>query len=568
MQGSIQEHGLGLKAPIFTLALFSVVTNVLMLVAPIYMIQVYDRILPSRSVETLVALSVIAVGALAVFGMMETLRQTLARRLAARYELSVMPRLIAGVDQGVSGLDPQIGGKAQTVKRFLASLAFINLFDLPFMPLFLGLMFLAHPVLGWATLSGMVILVLVTVLNEWGSRRPSLAMLTAQSAAARSALDSLSAQEDVRAMGMGGAMAERWNEHAMTAADASESAGRVNARFYGLTRFVRQSLQTAMLGLGAYLVLHGEMGAGLIFAASIVSARALMPIEQVVGSWKAIVEARKAYQDVRQAVAATADASAQSVRIELPAPLGQIVAHALRYAIGDAPNAPVIVDDVSIAVKPGQLVAIVGASGSGKSTLLRLLCGSVAPTSGEVRLDGFRLAEWPAASRGRAFGYMAQQIALFEGTVAQNIARFDSQASDQAIVEAAERAQAHMFISTLPMGYNTRVGAGGMRLSGGQVQRIALARALFTNPSVLVLDEPNAHLDSVGEEALIKALTAEREKGRAIVVATHRRSLLAIANTVLLMENGKLKPLSAAVTPAPERARVIPMVGANPLSAS
>lgn len=565
MQDAGRETGkassASLKGPIVALAAFSAVANVLMLVSPIYMTQVYDRILPTRSFETLGALSLIALVALAVLGLVETVRQTLARKLAARYELAVMPRLISADDDGALGMEPQVAAKAQTVKRFLASSAFINLFDLPFLPLFLGLMFLAHPLLGWATAAGMALLVIVTLLNEWGSRRPGEMMAQAQALAARTGQDALGAREDVRAMGMGQAMAARWTQHALAAADAGESAGRVNARFYGLTRFVRQALQTLVLGLGAFLVIHGDMAASLIFAASIVSARALMPIEQVVGAWKAIAEARRAVRDVRQALALVTKAEAGRARIDLPAPTGHLSVKGLRYAAGMAADAPVLVNDVSFFVEPGQIAAIIGPSGSGKSTLLRLLSGALAPSSGDVRLDLFKLSDWPSAQRGRAFGYMAQQTVLFEGTVAQNIARFDAAATDASIIAAAERAQAHDFIATLPQGYNTPVGPGGVRLSGGQVQRIALARALHTEPAVLVLDEPNAHLDSTGEEALIRTLADERAKGRTVIVATHRTSLLAIADAVYLMEGGRLRPLPMQAKPMPGRGQVLPLTG-------
>lgn len=565
MDDNMQEMGktpsLSLQGPIIAIAAFSAVANLLMLVSPIYMTQVYDRILPTRSFETLIALSLIALVALAVLGLVETVRQTLARKVAARYELAVMPRLISADDDSSLGIEPQVAVKAQTVKRFLASSAFINLFDLPFLPLFLGLMFLAHPLLGWATAAGMVVLVIVTMVNEWGSRRPGEAMTRAQALAARMGQDALGAREDVRAMGMGQAMAERWTQHALTAADAGESAGRVNARFYGLTRFVRQGLQMLVLGLGAYLVIHRDMAASLIFAASIVSARALMPIEQVVGAWKAITEARRAEHDVRQALALVTKAQAGRQRVDLPVPIGHLAVKGLHYTAGMAADAPVLVNDVNFSVEPGQIAAVIGPSGSGKSTLLRLLSGALVPSSGEVRLDLFKLSDWPSAQRGRAFGYMAQQSMLFEGTVAQNIARFNASATDASIIAAAERAQAHEFISTLRQGYNTPVGPGGVRLSGGQVQRIALARALHTEPAVLVLDEPNAHLDSTGEEALIHTLVDERAKGRTVIVATHRTSLLAVADAVFLMDGGRLRLLPTEAKPMPGRGQVLPLAG-------
>lgn len=538
----------GLRGPILSVALFSVVSNILMLVSPIYLTQVYDRILPTRSVETLLYLSLIAVTALALFGLIETVRQTLGRKIAARYELLVLPKVIGSADNGSTQFDGSITSNAGTVKRFLGSTPFISLFDLPFMPLFLALMFIAHPLLGALTACGMVTLVVVALFNDWLSRRPSADLSRAQAFAARSARDALAVQEDVRAMGMARAMSDRWLNHALHAAQANDSAGAVNASFFGLTRFVRQCLQTAIIGTGAWLVIHGDMSPSLIFAASIVSSRALMPIEQLVGSWKMIAEARRAHKEVKSVLAEVDKAASISSRVNLPKPEGHISAFNLSVTAGSGPDAPVIVDGVSFKAKPGQLNVIVGASGSGKSTLLRLLSGATAPTSGEIRLDGFKLPEWPAETRGRAFGYMPQQITLFEGTVAQNIARFDPEATDEAIINAARRSQAHEFIATLPDGYNTQLGPGQIRLSGGQVQRLALARALHTNPAVLVLDEPNANLDSQGEEALMNVLLSERDNGRTLIVATHRPNLLGIADAVFVMDRGKLK--TAAKGPA------------------
>lgn len=534
-----------LLGPASALAVFTVLTNVLLLVMPLYMTQVYDRILPTHSVETLIYLSIMAGAALGLFGLIETVRQTLARKLAARYELTVLPYLISGSDSWVSAIDPQLASKVGSVKRFVSSSAYINLYDLPFAPLFLLLMFLVHPLLGALTAAGMVLLALVTLMNEWLSRRASAAASAQQSIAARYAEEALGAHEDLRAMGMGPAMVTRWLGSALYAADATDRAGAVQARFYGLSRFIRQTLQMATLGFGAWLVIRGNMSPGLIFASSIVSARALMPIEQLVGASKVISEARKAKRDIDTVinqVGATTDA-----RVDLPSPAGHVSARNVKLALGAGSDAPLIVNDVSIDFAPGQISVIVGPSGSGKSTLLRLLCGAGLPSGGEIRLDGFRLSEWPTKARGQAFGYMAQQTKLFEGSVAQNIARFDLAASDSSIVEAARRAHAHEFISTLPQGYNTRIGPRGVRLSGGQAQRIALARALHTQPAVLVLDEPNSNLDSAGEDALIQVLVEERAVGRTIIAVTHRSSLLAIANTVYLMEKGKVRLANSPV---------------------
>nr|WP_321443438.1 type I secretion system permease/ATPase [uncultured Cohaesibacter sp.] len=536
------RFGKRLSGPLVVLSVFSIVSNLLLLVMPIYLTQIYDRVIPTQSAETLAFLSLIAISALLLLGLIEMLRQTVARRLSARFELAILPRLISASSHGEASLNGATVGKVATVKRFISSPTFVNLFDLPFAPLFLILMFFAHPLLGWATCGGIVVLLGVAMFNDLATRKSSADFMEAQGKAARRAQETLSAREDVRALGMGSALSQRWTSQALNAALSQERAGIVNDRFFGLTRFVRQGLQIGTLGLGAWLVINGDMSASLIFAASIVSSRALLPIQQIVGGWKAISEARRSYRDVNEALQEAEKAEDSNTKVNLPRPDGRLSARKLHYAVGQSSDAPILVNAIDFDAEPGSLTVIVGASGSGKSTFLRLLCGAISSTSGEVRLDSFRLAEWPSETRGKAFGYMAQQTTLFEGTVAENIARFTSDCDDSMIIEAAKRAQAHDFISTLPEGYNTHVGPNGIRLSGGQTQRIALARALFAGPSVLVLDEPNANLDSHGEQALKEALDAERKNGTTVILVTHRNSLLTIADQVLIMENGQIRP--------------------------
>lgn len=532
----------GLRSTIVWLAAFSVVANVLLLIMPLYMTQVYDRILPSRSGETLVYLTLIAVAGLMLFGWVETIRQIIAQKMSIRYELAVLPIIIDAASAGVASADATAPAKAATVKRFLASGAFTNLFDLPFAPLFLALMFLANAVLGWVTVAGMVLLVIVTFLNQFFAGRHSAENAAAQARAGRFSTDAVRQMENVRAMGMGQAMTHRWRAAALTSALTGDRIAGVNAGFFGLVRFTRQSIQMLVLGAGAWLVIHGDMSASLIFAASIVSSRALLPVEQLVGAWRQIAEARQANSDIRRIVSA-ATASKGARRLTLPEPRGLLQTAKLTYTIGKTADAPVLVREVDLSVQPGEIAVIVGASGSGKSTLARLLVGALDASFGDIRLDGFSLGQWPDPQRARSIGYMAQQSVLFEGTLAQNIARFETSATDEDIVAAAKASEAHDFVATLPQGYNTPVGPGGVQLSGGQMQRVALARALFRRPQVLVLDEPNAHLDRSGEDALMRVLAAERDAGRTIVIISHRSAVLSIASAVYLMDRGRLGPL-------------------------
>ncbi len=530
------------------IAVFTVFSNLLVLVMPVYMTQVYDRVLPSNSIETLIYLSLIAVIALAVFGGIESVRQKLAQKLSARYELTTMPVLLRAASAGREGADVSATvQKASVVKRFVGSNAFVSLFDLPFAPLFLAIMFMTHYVLGWLTVGGMVALSLVTWLNQWASNRPMEQSGQAQARAARFAADALGRIEDVRAMGMGEAMVNRWRGAAQIAAVLSDQAGHVNASYYGLVRFVRQTLQMLVLGVGAYLVITGKMSASLIFAASLVSSRALLPVEQMIGASRQISEAYRAHRDVSATIAASR--TIEQRQLELPVPKGLLEVRKVTYAVGSSTNESMLLRNVNLTVRPGEIVAIIGASGSGKSTLARVLAGAVAPTAGDVKLDGFRLEQWPPAFRGRYIGYVGQDTILMEGTVAENIARFDPKAGDIGIIDAAKASQAHDFIGTLAEGYNTRVGANGVRLSGGQIQRLALARALYGNPAILILDEPNSHLDSSGEETMLKVLQAEAAKGRAIVVVTHRANTLQLASQVLVMDRGRLQPYAPKPVP-------------------
>lgn len=335
-------------------------------------------------------------------------------------------------------------------------------------------------------------------------------------------------------------MIARWEQQAIAASAAADDAGSANAYYMGLTRFVRQTLQVLMLGIGAYLVLIGQMSAGLIFAASLLSGKALSPIEQMIGGWRQLLQGIAAHEKVTDMLAVL-DARGQTPAIELPAPTGRMVLEAAGFDGPHGLGTRALLADISMVVEPGEIIAVMGPSGAGKSTLARMLAGITAPSHGHVRLDGFDLAQWPTDQRGAATGYLGQESELLDGTVAQNIARFAEGVPDLAIITAAQRANAHEFIARLPEGYMTRLGTGGIRLSGGQAQRIGLARALFGEPKLLVLDEPNAHLDSDGERALIDALAAEKARGRAIVVVSQRNSILSVADRVALVRDGRLE---------------------------
>ena len=544
----ISLRGVFLRA-ITDVGLFSLLINLLLLVIPLYLLQVYDRVLPSSSVETLVYLSVIAVAALGFLGFLDAVRAVYTQRVAA----TVNDRLGAATFAASLG-----AGNALSPLQDLASVcAFIRsrgvsvLFDLPFAPVFLGLLYLIHPVLFWVTLGGAALLVVLVFANQLAIGRKDA--LSAERSALASRAEQAFARnaETLRAMGMVENAARAWGRHVAEALVLHDGSASANAVFSGASRALRMMLQLAILGTGAWLVLKGEMTAGMIFASSLVSSRALQPLDQLIGSWRQIVEARRAWARLGGALAAQ---PAQASKLILPDPTGAIAAQDLFFI---APNATFgaepILKRLSFTIQPGEAVAIVGPSGAGKSTLARLLVGAAQPSGGTVRIDGAELRTWDENQLGRRIGYLAQEVELFPGTIADNIARFDVDADDPAIVEAAKRAEAHELILAMRDGYQTTI-AG--TLSGGERQRIGLARAFYGNPRILVLDEPSTHLDGAGETALEAVLAAARAAGVTTIVITHRPAIAAACDRVMVLRGGVIEAFgpSAEVLRQPGKA--------------
>ena len=529
-----------LYGPVKWLAFFSVATNMLMLAVPIHMMQVYDRVLSSRSVETLLYLTLVVIAALAVFGTAESLRSQLSQRLSARYATAHAERLFAklvGAHHGSSD-DHRILRDFSQVRVFLSSKQMVGLFDLPFAPIFLILMFLLHITLGALTLVGILALVgIAAANNKWTAHLQETSGKSANEAQGF-AQAALARAEDIRAMGLMPNIMARWGGKTAEALNTADSAAERNAKFFGLSRFVRQTLQISMMAWGAYLAIQGDISAGLIFAASMISGRALLPIEQVIGGWSNIAQAYASYLRVDEFL--KSKNKAQPL-VALPSPQGEIGVECLTYNADGAANAErPILDNLSFRVSPGTIVAIIGPSGAGKSTLARLLVGAIQPSKGNIRLDGFELDQWSDGVRGAAIGYVPQDIALFPGTIAENIARLDPAPDEQRIIDAALKSGVHELVARMPDGYQTLVGGAGISLSGGQRQRIALARAFYSDPKVLVLDEPNAHLDQEGEQLLMNALLTAQTQLLTIIVVTQRRSMLKAASHVLLLKDGRI----------------------------
>jgi len=540
--GMTRQSGL---RPVFMRAIadvgiFSLLINILLLVIPLYLLQVYDRVLPSSSVETLLYLSAIAVLALAFLGFLDAIRAIYTQRVAATVDQKLGSRTFAaslGAKHAGGGWSPL--RDLASVCAFIKSRGVAVLFDLPFAPIFLALLFLIHPVLFWLTLGGAVLLIALVVANQLAIGRNDA--LSAE----RSALASLSEQtfvrnaETLRAMGMVQNAANTWGRHVAEALTLHDRSSSANAIFSGTSRGLRMMLQLAILGAGAWLVLQGQMTAGMIFASSLVSSRALQPLDQLIGSWRQIADARRAWKRLEKALSAH---PAEARKLTLPDPSGAISVQDLFFI---APNAAFgtepILKRLGFEIGAGEAVAIVGPSGAGKSTLARLLVGAVQPTGGCVRIDGADLGTWDEKQLGRRIGYLAQEVEIFPGSIAENVARFDPDADDASIIEAARRVEAHELILTLRDGYQTRIGPSERTLSGGERQRIGLARAFYGNPRILVLDEPNTHLDGTGEATFEAVFAAARASGVTIVVITHRPSIAAACDRVMLLRGGVIE---------------------------
>jgi ATP-binding cassette subfamily C protein PrsD len=530
------------RRPFVVIGIFSGLINLLMLSGSLYMLQVFDRVLSSRSLQTLIGLSLLLLAAYALQGFLDGLRLRLLARIGARFDEQVSPAAFAAAQKL-----PLLGFRAEQalqpvrdldlVRGFLASLGPTALLDMPWLPLFLAGAFILHPWLGWLVVAGGLVILLLTFLTELRSREASKAQL--MSAGARQAIAEASRRnaEAVTAMGMTPAFQRKWRElnerHVRDWLSASDATSGIGA----FAKVFRMVLQSAVLGLGAYLAMHNEISAGAMIAASIMTSRALAPIEIAVAHWKGFVAARQGLKRLRQVL--DSPAFAERARTSLPPPRQDLTAEGLVVA-APGKQAPIL-HGVSLSLKAGQGLGIVGPSASGKSTLVRALVGVWRPLKGEVRLDGAALGQWEPGELGRHIGYLPQDIELFEGTVAQNIARFDPDAKDEAIVAAAQAAGAHELILRLEQGYDTRIGEAGMSLSGGQRQRIGLARALYGEPFLTVLDEPNSNLDHDGDEALTQAIRKVRERGGIVIVVTHRQTAIAGVDHVAMMAEGRIR---------------------------
>lgn len=527
------------RAALAGIAAFSGLINILSLTGSLFMLEVYDRVLPGRSVSTLVGLTVIAALLFAFQGVLEITRGRMLVRIGNQidwrasdrvYDLVV--RLPLRTRGGGDALQPV--RDLDTVRSVLSGSGLPALFDLPWLPVYLAVCFAFHPLIGWTALGGALVLVMLTLVTDRLSRRS--VQKASSYAAARNRLAEASRRnaEVLVSMAMSARLLARWRELGDAYRKQQRIANDIAGGFGVTGRILRMMLQSAVLAVGAWLVIRQEASGGIIIASSILTGRALAPVDLAIGNWKNFIAARQSWQRLEKLMMAL---PASAALLPLPAPTRSLVVEKLGVTAPESEK--LLVADVSFALKAGSALAIVGASGSGKSSLIRALVGAWRPSRGVVRLDGASLGQWPLEALGNHIGYLPQDVELFEGTIAENIARFLPDAPMEAVLAAANAAGIHQLIVSLPEGYNTQIGEQGARLSGGQKQRVALARALYGNPFLVVLDEPNSNLDAEGEEALARAILAVRARGGIVVIVAHRSSALVAVDFVMTMFQGR-----------------------------
>lgn len=536
--GSSLDHLLRLaRGPLWVLFGLSIMSNMLMLTGSVFMLQVYDRVLPSRSVSTLLALTALVLVLYGFYALIEWVRARMAVRLGALlHEKLAIPLFEAAIRQRPLALrlesDPV--RDLDTVEQFASGMGPISLLDLPWIPLYLALCFLLHPLLGVIATVGAVLLCALLYINELQSRRPAAAVTAAAIERNAQLGDAHSNAESILAMGMMRAVSARWHSSAAALLGVRLRSADRTALFSSITKGFRYFLQSGVLAVGAYLVIEGQLSGGLMIAASILTSRALAPVEQVVSHWRGFVNARQAGQRIE----AVLERSAVPVR-QTPLPLPTESLAVVDMATGPSPIGTPVAAGVDFQLAAGDGLGIIGLSGSGKSSLVRALVGVWPILRGEVRFDGSEIGHYDAERLGQAIGYMPQTVELFDGTVADNIGHFQAETDPEAVLKAAAAASAHELILSLPDGYDTRIGPGGAILSAGQRQRIGLARALFGNPFLIVLDEPNSNLDAEGDAALTRALVEARRQGAIVIVIAHRPSAIAPVNKLLFMQDGR-----------------------------
>jgi ATP-binding cassette subfamily C protein len=521
-----------------SVAVFSIFVNLLMLTGPLFMLQIYDRVLSSRSEETLVALVILVTGLFAMMGFLEFIRGRILARAGARFQSLLDSRvMVAVLRRSVVPAERAKPNSAardlEAVRQLLSGPAPFALFDIPWTPIFLAVIFLFHPFLGWLSVAGALLLIGLTILNQIRSREPSADAQRVTGEAENLGEALRQNAEAVQGLGMRRAGLSRWNKLRQEALGRQIVASDRTAGYTASSKALRFYMQSLMLAAGAWLVLQQEISAGMMIAASIMLGRALAPVEQAIGQWGLAQRAARGWTALREMLGKTPP---EPQKTTLPAPKGYVDVKGITVA-APGENNPVL-RAVTFRVEPGTALGVIGPSGAGKTTLAKVLTGIWRPAAGKVRIDGAALDQWPEDEIGLHIGYLPQEIGLMSGSVAENIARMAEDRNDEEVIKAAKRAGAHELLLTLPQGYDTQIGAGGQRLSGGQRQRVALARALYGDPPVLILDEPNANLDAPGEQALVDSIRESKARGRTVIVMAHRPSAIAACDLLLMLDKG------------------------------
>jgi ATP-binding cassette subfamily C exporter for protease/lipase len=535
----INEALAGFKGAFRTVGIFSAIINLMLLVPSLYMLQVYDRVLASRNETTLLMLTLMVVGAYLFMSALEFVRSFVLIRVGAQLDMQLNRRIYtAAFEQNLKKSGGNAGQALQdltTLRQFLTGNTLFAFFDAPWFPIYLAVIFLFSPALGVFALCGTLVLIALAFVNEKVSKKPMAEANSLAVSASNLATNNLRNAEVIDAMGMLPSMMARWfklhGRFLQLQGEASEKAGIVSAG----TKFFRVSLQSLILGFGALLVLEGKISGGMMIVSSILMGRTLQPVEQLIGAWRTWSTTRSAYDRLRDLLAANPP---RRHGMPLPKPLGQVQVEGVTAGPPGATLA--VIKNLNFALAPGDVLGVIGPSGSGKSSLARLLVGVWPCALGTVRLDGANVYLWNKDELGPHMGYLPQDIELFAGTVGENIARFGTVDAEQ-VVLAAKRAGVHDIILQFAQGYDTPLGDGGEGLSGGQKQRIALARAMYGDPSLLVLDEPNSNLDEVGEQALVAAIVDFKQRGKTVVLITHRSSAIGVTNKLLLLQDGNAR---------------------------
>ncbi len=540
--GSEMRQALGqCRSALLGIGFFSALVNILYLVGPLFMLQVYDRVLSSGSVPTLVALATIVIALYVCQGILDVIRTRLLVRVGSALDHGLGSRIYQVVVRAPL-VAPTRGDGLQAVRdmdqirSFFAGAGPLAFFDMPWLPIYVAVCFLLHVWIGILALAGAIMLIAIAITTEILSRKPTREATTAIGERNGLAEAGRRNAEVLRAMGMEARTARRWSTRSREHTMAVQRSGDISGGLSALSKVLRFILQSALLATGAYLALQQEVTAGVIIAGSIVASRALAPVELAVGNWRGFIAARQSWARLSDLLAGF-----PVNRDPLPLPRPHRELNVAGVTITPPGQQRIVVEGVSFELKAGQALGVIGPSASGKSSLARALVGLWRPAQGKIRLDGAALDQWSPEALGEHIGYVPQEIELFDGTVTDNISRFHEDPDPTSVIAAAQEAGVHELILGLPEGYSTKIGSNGELLSAGQRQRLALARALYGNPFLVVMDEPNSNLDANGEAALTQAITRVRSRGGIAIIVAHRPSALAAVDTVLMINNGRIQ---------------------------